>query len=201
MRHRPFLLAIVDDSVQANILIDRDSRPRLTDYGLLTIMSDPNVAEPGSAATPSPGSIRFMAPELLNPTSFGLKGSIPTKGCDIYAFGMVVYQVSRSYSIPDTVIKRRMQITTGRLPFPGVRDGVIIYSVATGQRPDRPSDLDEWPISDAVWDLISRCWSSSLISRPDARFVKDTLENAAYGVEVERTSSHRVSGTLVCHPL
>lgn len=141
-----------------------------------------------------------MAPELLNPTSFGLKDSIPTKECDIYAFGMVVYQVGGPHSIPDTVIKRSMQITTGRLPFPGVRDGVIIYNVATGQRPDRPLDLNEW-VSDAVWDLISRCWSSSLISRPDAKFAKDTLTNAAHGVEVGRRSSDQVPGTLACYPL
>ena len=35
-----------------------------------------------------------MAPELLNPSGFGLKNSNPTKKSDIYAFGITTYQVS-----------------------------------------------------------------------------------------------------------
>ena len=139
-----------------------------------------------------------MAPELLNPTSFGLEDSVPTKKCDIYAFGMVMYQVRSPCSTPDTVTNGSLQITTGQLPFPGVRDGMIIFNVATGERPVRPQDPNEW-ISDAVWDLISRCWSSSLIGRPDIKFVKDKLTNAADIVDVGRRTSHQVSGTLVCH--
>ena len=139
-----------------------------------------------------------MAPELLNPTGFGLKDSAPTKKCDIYAFGMVMYQVRRPCSTPHIVTNGSMQITTGRLPFPGVRDGMVIYNVAAGERPVRPLDPNEW-ISDAVWDLISRCWSSSLISRPDVKLTKDTLTNAADIVDVRRRASHQVSGTLVYH--
>jgi hypothetical protein len=35
-----------------------------------------------------------MAPELLNPSGFDMKNSNPTKKSDIYAFGVVTYQVS-----------------------------------------------------------------------------------------------------------
>ena len=81
---------------QTNILIDRDFHPRLTDYGLTAIISDPNTVDPGSTTSPSVGTVRYMAPELLNPSGFGLKNSNPTKKSDTYAFGVVTYQVSNA---------------------------------------------------------------------------------------------------------
>jgi len=92
---KSILLAIADDSAQTNILIDRDFHPRLTDYGLVAIISDPNIVDPVSTASPLVGTVRYMAPELLNPPGFGLKDSISTKKSDIYAFGMVTYQVRK----------------------------------------------------------------------------------------------------------
>jgi hypothetical protein len=41
------------------------------------------------------GMFSFMAPELLAPPKFGLGNSIPTREADIFAFGLVVLQVSR----------------------------------------------------------------------------------------------------------
>ena len=45
-----------------------------------------------------------MAPELLDPSGFGLKNSNPTKKSDIYAFGVVIYQVSNPCFISSTAI-------------------------------------------------------------------------------------------------
>ena len=39
------------------------------------------------------GVTPFMAPELLVPSRFGLDECMPTKEADIYAMGMVIYQV------------------------------------------------------------------------------------------------------------
>ena len=47
----------------------------------------------GSTTSPSVGTVRYMAPELLNPSGFNLKNSNPTKKSDIYAFGVVTYRV------------------------------------------------------------------------------------------------------------
>jgi len=55
-----------------------------------------------SETTVSPGgTIRWMSPELLDPTHFGSNGR-PTRESDCYALGMVVYEVSwlRSYAGP-----------------------------------------------------------------------------------------------------
>ena len=126
-----------------------------------------------------------MAPELLNPSGFGLKNSNPTKKSDIYAFGVVTYQVSTSGFISGTVTKDSVQSITGQQPFPGAKDGVIIYNVVTGERPGRPAGPNEW-LSDDVWNFISRCWSPSRDGRPDVDFAMNALNDAADAVEVRR---------------
>ena len=178
-------MAVTDDSAQKNILIDRDFRPRLTDYGLVAIISDPNIVDPVSTASPSAGTARYMAPELLNPSGFDLEDSISTKKSDIYAFGMVTYRVRKPRFVSDIVTEGNMQITTGQQPFPMIKDSVVICKVVAGERPGHPIGPDEW-VSSSVWDLISECWSSSLDSRPDAKFATDRLKTAAYAVEVRR---------------
>ena len=71
---------------------------------------------------------------------------------------------------------------TGQQPFPGARDGMVIYNVVAGERPCRPAGPDEW-LSDDVWNFISRCWSSLRDGRPDANFAMNALNDA---VEVRR---------------
>ena len=94
---------------------------------------------------------------------------------------------------------------TEQQPFPGTKDGVIIYTVVTGDRPGRPLAPSEW-LSDDVWNFISRCWSPSWEGRPDVNFAINALNDAADVVEVERRklytatndqgqrTSHRVPG-------
>lgn len=101
-------MAIADSSVQTNILIDRDSHPRITDYGLVAIIPDPDTVDPRGVVFPSPNAVRYMAPELLNPPGFGLKHSNPTKQSDVYAFGVVTYQVSNARFILSAVTKGRI---------------------------------------------------------------------------------------------
>ena len=126
-----------------------------------------------------------MAPELLNPSGFGLEDDNPTKKSDIYAFGVVTYQASDSYFISGTVAQDSVQAITGQQPFPGAKDGVIIYNVVTGERPGRPAGPNEW-LSDDVWNFISRCWSPSRDGRPDVNFAMNALNDAADAIEVRR---------------
>ena len=39
------------------------------------------------------GTTTFMSPELLAPQRFGMTVSTPTPEADIYAFGLVIFQV------------------------------------------------------------------------------------------------------------
>ena len=78
---------------------------------------------------------------------------------------------------------------TGEQPFPGAKDGVIIYSVVTGERPARPQEPNEW-VSDDVWNFVSRCWSPSWDGRPDVNFAINALNDAADAVEVRRRKAY-----------
>ena len=52
--------------------------------------------------TPFPsfeGDIQYIAPELLDPATFGLPDRKPTRKGDIYAFGMVSYQVNATVGL------------------------------------------------------------------------------------------------------
>ena len=82
------------DIMQANILITNDTPPRacLADSGSLTMVVDPGGPTPYS--TQSGGVEMFMSPELLLPSTPGAQDSTPTMEADIYAFGLVIFQVN-----------------------------------------------------------------------------------------------------------
>jgi serine/threonine protein kinase len=92
---------------KANILIKKDRRACLADFGLSTITGvATHAAAGGSRAslisddtlvsfTPG-GTRRWMSPELLDPELFGIpesEGDRPTRQSDCYALGMVIYEV------------------------------------------------------------------------------------------------------------
>jgi len=56
------------------------------------VITDPTVVESGSTAASKPGVVRYMAPELLNPTQFNLLSSIPSKESDVYSLAMTAYE-------------------------------------------------------------------------------------------------------------
>jgi serine/threonine protein kinase len=94
-------------STKANILINRDRRACLADFGLSTITGvATHAAARASLASlisndtvmsfTTGGTRRWMSPELLNPEMFGIpqsEGDRPTRQSDCYALGMVIYEV------------------------------------------------------------------------------------------------------------
>jgi len=72
------------NTLQANVLISNDKPPRarLADFGLNAIMFD--------VFSMSKASINWTAPEIFLP-----QGNFsPTFASDIYAFGMLIYEVT-----------------------------------------------------------------------------------------------------------
>ena len=149
----------------------------------------------GDTTSPSVGTVRYLAPELLNPSGFGLKNSNPTKRSDIYAFGIVTYEVRNIYFVPGTAPEGSVEVITGMKLFPGAKDGVIIFYVVTGERPARPQGLNEW-VSDDVWNFITRCWSPSWDSRPDVTFAINALDDAADAIEARRRKAYTTTNDL-----
>jgi len=93
-----------------------------------------------------------MSPELLDPESFGLRESNPTKESDCYALGMVVYEV-----------------LSGRAPFALSR--VLVLKVLRGERPERPRGDERGLFTDDIWSVVQRCWKPQPGDRADARTV------------------------------
>ena len=71
-----------------------DTPPRacLADFGFMTMVLDP-VQPMACSAQLEGGTTTFMAPELLAPSKYGTSSSAPTPESDIYAFGLVIFQV------------------------------------------------------------------------------------------------------------
>jgi serine/threonine protein kinase len=65
----------------------------LADFGLASIILDPDVTDDIIAPVDMQGTIPWMSPELLEPERFGLKHSKFTKASDVYALGMLILEV------------------------------------------------------------------------------------------------------------
>ncbi|KAF9786281.1 kinase-like domain-containing protein [Thelephora terrestris] len=152
---------IYGDLKGANILIDRNGRARIADFGLLTIVSDPTYFTASTSAATG-GTTRWMSPELLHPEHFGLVHSNPTGESDCYALGMVIYEV-----------------LTGQVPFPQCKDYVIIRKVVDGERPARPEGPNKVWFTDDLWKTMGLCWESQAWNRPSIGHVLECLKRAS----------------------
>ena len=99
-------LHISHSSAKANILIDKERRACIADFGLSTITGVATQAAGASQESvisndtlmsfTGGGTRRWMSPELLDPERFGIpesEGNRPTRQSDCYALGMVIYEV------------------------------------------------------------------------------------------------------------
>ena len=59
----------------------------------MTTVHDPDLGVGEGEDQQVGGTTPFMAPELLVPSRFGLENCVPTKGADVYAMAMTIYQV------------------------------------------------------------------------------------------------------------
>jgi serine/threonine protein kinase len=105
-----------------------------------------------------------MAPELLSPKKFGNKSAQPTKPADVYAFGMVIYEV-----------------LTGFRPFYDKEWQMyeIMYHVLSGGRPTKPDDLEQVGLGDGTWKLVEECWIEEPKGRPTVEKVFTHLTRVA----------------------
>jgi serine/threonine protein kinase len=65
----------------------------LADFGLTSIIFDPDMTQITTVSVAMKGTVPWMSPELLDPEEFGLNSSKSTKATDVYAFGMVILEV------------------------------------------------------------------------------------------------------------
>ena len=140
---------------KANILIDCDGNARLTGFNLVTVASERSTV----ASTRAEGAIPWMSPELLYPDKFGLKSNQPTVKSDLYALGMVVYEV-----------------LSGQAPFAAYRDPEVVFMVLGGERPGKPQGDAGKPFTDEIWEALNLCWEQQPSNRPGIKHVLSALE-------------------------
>jgi len=75
--------------------MSNDNPPRacLAGFGSITTVPGPGQKMPRSAQIEG-GTMAFMSPELLVPQEFGKECAVPNPQADVYAFGLVIFQVS-----------------------------------------------------------------------------------------------------------
>ena len=147
-------------TTKANILINRDGQACVADFGLLRIIPDQTSFISAISYTEG-GTTQWMSPELLNPESFGLKNSCPTKESDCYALGMVIYEV-----------------LSGQPPFSQCSAPIVIHKVMEGERPGRPSGTQAGWFVDNLWGILELCWKPQPLDRPSLKALLQCLESA-----------------------
>ena len=90
------------DVKPGNILVDKNGRPKILDFGLALIKGVDKLTKTGSTL----GTLSYMSPEQT-------RGEEVDHSSDIFSFGSVLYEM-----------------ITGQLPFKGDHEPAIIYSIA-----------------------------------------------------------------------
>ncbi|MCL4262102.1 MAG: SUMF1/EgtB/PvdO family nonheme iron enzyme [Anaerolineae bacterium] len=97
------------DIKPANIMVDREERPYLADFGIAQIVGDTRLTQSGM----STGTPQYMSPEQVT-------GGAISPATDIYALGTMLYQLS-----------------TGHLPFEGGNPATVMMNQVT-EPPELP---------------------------------------------------------------
>ena len=151
------------------MLIDDDHRARLSDFGLANFDRSRWLGITSNSSDPG-GTTPYMAPELFHREHKGRQLGAPLmkKEADVYALGMLIYEVRLLFADFCGITLTRSQVLTGKRPFHDVPQDTVEFRVSHGERPRRPSPT---LISDQIWKTLQACWSEEPTQRPTVEFV------------------------------
>lgn len=145
-----------------NILITRNGRVKVTDFGIAQAVSEVTMSQSGNMI----GSVHYLAPEQA-------RGGVVGATADIYSLGIVLYEM-----------------LTGVLPFQGETPvAVAIKHLQESPRPLRdlnpnvPPALERIVMRSLEKDP-SRRYPSAAALRSDLRAVKNALADASFATQV-----------------
>ena len=141
--------------VQQDILISNEAPPRacIADFGFCSIAPSGTFGPTRTTAGGNPG---YTAPELLS------EDAGTSKEADIYAFGVLVYEV-----------------ITGSRTFEHHRVFDLPRLTTQGSRPPRPEDPVAMGFDQGTWDFVEKCWDKNPELRPSATEALDHFRRAA----------------------
>ncbi|KAI9192916.1 flag-tagged protein kinase, partial [Polychytrium aggregatum] len=134
------------DLKSMNVLLDKSFNAVISDFGMSRTKASASVSRRMASRETAGGTLDYMAPEMLDDES--PTGS--TKATDVYAFGIMLFEVFNSCNHIWTAIDGSP-----------MRDSVIERQVCRGNRPKRLAN-----IPDDIWALIELCWHQNAVQRP-----------------------------------
>ncbi|KAF8197415.1 TKL/TKL-ccin protein kinase [Pholiota molesta] len=136
----------------ANILVSSEGESCICDFGMSKVIEEVTGGS-ASATLTAGGSARWLAPELI-------EGSSPTMGADTYSYAMAI-----------------LELLTEKQPYAEIkRDAAVIHDIIFLKKtPSRPQARATHWLSDALWDLMQRCWHKDSLSRPSMAEVTTLL--------------------------
>ena len=135
------------DLKSGNILLCLGFLAKVCDFGTARTLAK-------TATTTQKGTYRWMAPEIME----GVETSI-TKMCDVYSFGMVVYEIF-SHKIP-----------YADLPT----DALVGVAVLQGKLPSIPAPLPLF-----LHPLLKSCWKKEPNQRPQFNAIVEAIQTEIY---------------------
>ncbi|KAF9975957.1 hypothetical protein BGZ73_000183 [Actinomortierella ambigua] len=139
------------DLKSANVLLTRHMEVKLCDFGLAVVKVQSASKSTGDSLK---GTLRWMAPELF------AKRPRYTSKSDIYALGMVMWEMAANDTMP---FKEH------------VDNAMIAHLISRGEREDLPDDTpSEYRL------MVERCWEHDPEKRPEAsELIMDDVESEA----------------------
>ncbi|KAJ8580286.1 kinase-like protein [Rhizopogon salebrosus TDB-379] len=134
------------DLTGPNVLIHADGTACLADFGLSLIYSEVVSISQALWTTSLHGNVRWIAPELLEPSDNGMPVR-PRQHSDVYSFGGIM-----------------LLVLTNRCPYYYyLNEAAAIRCICTGEKLDRT----RYPaLSGKYWNFIEQCWSVATDDRP-----------------------------------
>ncbi len=148
-----------------NVIVARDGRPRVVDFGLAkTVVADEpppdgSVVESSAEPTEQPESLPAGTPNYMAPEQWLQEGTSPAT--DIWALGVMLFE-----------------LCTGQLPFKGAGQAQLAVAICGPEPPPRVDEFVEVPLDLAV--LIWRCLSKEPKKRPSAAEMAQGLRELLY---------------------
>ena len=137
------------DLKSLNVLLDQDYHAKITDFGLAKIKLE--TSSTSTLNQKSLGTVRWLSPELFN------RSAKPTTASDIYAAGMVLWELS-----------------SRKLPFSdAANEQIVVTWISTGEQEEISADCPE-----KVGQVIKCCWAADPLTRPSAQEASIELDQA-----------------------
>lgn len=150
------------DIKTGNIMIDSSKRVKIMDFGLARLEGSDHITKQGTTV----GTTAYMSPEQL-------RGVEADYRSDIWSFGVVLYE-----------------LFTGKLPFEGLHEPAIMYSITE----EEPASINSDDVPEYINNIIQRC----LKKNPDDRYqsFREVITDLDGESQSRPTSINNVFGSL-----